>query len=163
MPETYWILVPTVLVFLAGVGILWRPIRAAMRQSRLADARRDFHWQRERLEVKFIQLAWANAKPDRPRWADCEFDDDVSYVRNRSTGELSAFVAVTIVLEDPEHGLDLGLDAVAHRRAGTAIFRFDRNHWETDGRAILNLSPSEAIRFYQDDLEVIGEELVGKR
>jgi hypothetical protein len=43
-------------------------------------------------------------------------------------------------------------------RAGTAVFRLDRDRWETEGRVILNLSPSEAIRTYQHDLEVVGRE-----
>jgi hypothetical protein len=163
MPETLWILVPTILVFLAGMALAWQPIRAAMNRSRLADARRDFHWQRERLEVKFIQLAWTNVPPNGPRWGDCDFEDDVSYVRNRNTGELSAFVGVTVTVTDAEDGLDFGPGAAPSVRAATAIFRFDGRHWETDGRAILNLSPSEAIRFYQDDLEIVGEELIGER
>jgi hypothetical protein len=163
MPETLWILVPTILIVLAGMALVWQPIRAAMNRSRLADARRDFHWQRERLEVKFIQLAWTNAKPSGPRWSECEFEDDVSYVRNRNTGELSAFVEVTVTVTETEDQLDFGPGAVPSVRAATAIFRFDGRHWETDGRAILNLSPSEAIRFYQDDLEIVGEELIGER
>ena len=32
----------------------------------------------------------------------------------------------------------------------------------TDGRVILNLSPSEAIRFYQDDLEMVGQEMADR-
>ncbi len=163
MAETLWILVPTVLVLIAGLAVAWQPIRAAVRRSRLADARRDFHWQRERLEAKFIKLAWTNAKPVGPRWVDCEFEDDVAYVRNRNTDELSAFVGVTIAMVEQVAGPDFSEDAPRRYRAGTAIFRFDRNHWETDGRAILNLSPSEAIRFYQDDLEVVSEELVRGR
>jgi hypothetical protein len=46
-------------------------------------------------------------------------------------------------------------------RIGTAIFRFDRDHWETDGRAIFNLHPGDVIRVYQDDLEVFGQEVGG--
>lgn len=160
MAETLWILVPTVLVLTAGAALVWQPIRAAVRRYRLADARRDFHWQRERLEAKFIKLAWAGAPPNGPRWLDCEFEDDVSYVRNRNTGELCAFVGATVAAGDP---FDFFADPPQRFRIGTAIFRFDRNHWDTDGRAILNLSPSEAIRFYQDDLEVVGEELVRGR
>ena len=161
MPGTWSILVPAAVAFLVGAAVFWRPLRAARQRSRLADARRSFHWQRERLEIKFIQLAWDNAGCDGPRWADCEFDDDVSYVRSRNTRELSAFVRVTIALEAGE--FPLHHDPLQRQRWGTAIFRFDRNHWETDGRAILDLSPAEAIRFYRDDLEVVGEELVGER
>ena len=135
-----------------------RPLGGA--ESRLSQAKRNFHRQRERLEAKFIQLASTQAKPDSPRWADCEFDDAVAYVRHRSTGELSAFVAVTVALQGVHDAAAVSTaDLIGNLRAGTAVFRFDRDHWETDGRAILNLSPSEAIRFYQDNLEVVAQEL----
>jgi hypothetical protein len=145
---------------MAGIGILlWRPARIAASQSRLTQAKRNFHRQRERLEAKFIQLAAANAKADAPRWTECDFDDAVAYVRNRATGELSAFVAVTVAMESLENSSRSASDLISNLRAGTAVFRFDRDHWVTDGRALLNLSPREAIRFYQHDLEVVGQEL----
>jgi len=134
-------------------------MRVARREARFAKTKRDFHSQRERLEAKFVQLASAGAHANSPHWADCDFDDDVAYVRNRSTRELAAFVAVTIPTGDRESSpLGTG-DVVGNLHAGTAVFRFDRDHWETDGRAILNLNPTEAIRFYQHDLEVVGREL----
>ena len=82
----------------------------------------------------------------------------MAYVRSRATGELSAFVAVTIATEDSDSGPYGPSDAVGNLQAGTAVFRFDRDHWETDGRAILNLSPSEAVHYFRDDLEIVGEE-----
>ena len=90
------ILVLAAVLFVIGVALIWRPIMTAWREARFAEARRDFHRQRERLEAKFVQLGLLGHRPDGPRWNDCDFDDDVAYVRNRTTGELSAFVAVTI-------------------------------------------------------------------
>jgi hypothetical protein len=131
--------------------------------TRLAQAQRRFHAERERLEAKFVQLAAAQLGPDAPRWADCSFDDDVSYVRSKTSGELSALVAVTLAAE-PLDGLAQGpYGGVAGLQAGTAVFRFDRDHWETDGRALLNLSPSEAIRHYSGDLEIVGEDFAHRR
>ena len=124
----------------------------------LTQAKRRFHAQRERLEAKFIQLAAAHATPDAPQWTDCTFDDDVAYVRSRTTGELSAFVAVTIAMEDSDGLPQHSADAVGNLQAGTAVFRFDRDHWETDGRAILNLTPNEAVQHYHNDIEVVEEE-----
>ena len=43
--------------------------------------------------------------------------------------------------------------------ARARVFGLDRDHWETDGRAIFNLTPAEAIRFYLRDLKVVGREL----
>ncbi len=150
-------------VFSLAVGVpaflfLFRPLRVASREAKFVKRRRDFHLQRERLEAKFIQLAAVNANANSPLWAECEFDDDVAYVRDRTSGELSAFVAVSIAADSfdlAESGLG---ELVGNLRSATAVFRFDRDHWETDGRAILKLSPSDASRFYQHDLEVIAHE-----
>ena len=157
MIGTLWILLGAGIFLAASVLIYW-PMRAASRNARFAQVKRNFHAQRERLEAKFVQLASARAAPHAPQWADCDFDDDVTYVRHRTTGELSALVRVTVAVDDFE-AWDAGTtDVIGNLRAATAVFRFDRDHWETDGRAILNLSPNEAIRFYQDDLEMVGEE-----
>jgi len=150
-----------VAAILAGILFVWRPIRLAYRQAQFAAKRRDFHTQREHLEAKFIRLASANPRSNATYWDDCDFDDDVAYVRNRNTGELSAFVRVTVAVDagkDPAAAME---SIIGNLRAGTAIFRFDRDHWETDGRAILNLSPAEAIRFYQNDLEMVDQKLFG--
>jgi len=157
MVDFWWIPIVAIL-FVAGLILIWRPIRATLREVRFAEACREFHRQRERLEVKFVQLGMVGARPEGPRWTDCDFDNDVTYARNRLTGELSAFVAVTIEMDTAEEGSSGTLDAVSNLRAATAVFRFDRQHWETDGRAIFNLSPAEAIRFYHRDLELVGQE-----
>jgi hypothetical protein len=157
MAEPWWIVAAAVVVFLAAGMLVWWPMRLSSRETRFADARRDFHFQRERLEMRFIQLAGAQAKPGSPRWADCEFDDDVSYVRNRYTGALSAFVGARVYLEGVDESLRA--DQACGVREATAVFRFDGRRWATDGRAIFNLTPSEAIRFYERDLEMVGQEL----
>ncbi|NUQ61868.1 MAG: hypothetical protein HUU20_05240 [Pirellulales bacterium] len=158
MGEYWWIFLAAAF-FVAGLVLIWRPIRSTLREIRFAEACRDFHRQRERLEAKFVHLGVASAKPDSPRWSDCDFDNDVTYARNRLTGELTAFVAVTIEMENGgADGPSGGSDTIGNLRAATAVFRLDGHHWETDGRAIFNLSPAEAIRFHRD-LELVGQEL----
>ena len=159
MGVNFWIVLATGVLFLAGAGLILRPIHAAWREARFAEARRDFHRQRERLEVKFVQLGVIHANPHAQGWTDCEFDDDVAYARNRSTGELSAFVAVTIEMEDFGGPADHAPDAIGNLRAATAIFRFDGRRWETDGRAVFDVTPAEAIRFFHRDLKMVGQEL----
>jgi hypothetical protein len=159
MFELLWVIVSALALAVIVAGLTWRPIHQCWRKARFAEARRDFHRQRERLEAKFLQLGVTNAKPEMPPWMDCQFDDDVAYARNRSTGELSALVAVTILLSDfdggPEETRGEPPDPF---RLATAVFRFDRGHWMTDGRAIYNLSPTETIHFYQRELEMVGQE-----
>jgi hypothetical protein len=145
-----------VVSILIVVILAWRPIRSAMRQAQLARARKDFHRQREWLEAKFLELASASGKPRGLRWTDCDFDDDA---RDRRTGELSAFVAVTIAFEAIEGGDMEGVEAVGNLRAATAVFRCSKNRWYTDGRAVFNLNPTEAIAHFRDDLEIVGCEV----
>ena len=163
MIGSWWLLVLAGAILAVMVWV-WRPARAAAREAQFAQARRDFHAQRERLEVKFILLAAAHTAPSGPHWADCEFDDDVAYVRNRTTKEVAAFVAVKVAIDDGDDPPTNVSGIGGNLHAGTAVFRFDRSRsrWETDGRAILYLKPAEAIRFYQDDLEMIDQELAGR-
>jgi hypothetical protein len=153
-----WWLPIVAVALLAFAALVWQVRRKAVRATPLAQAKQRFHAQRERLEAKFIQLAAAHANPDAPQWSDCTFDDDVAYVRSRTTGELSAFVAVTIAAEDAGAAPGSTSDAVGNLQAGTAVFRFDRDHWVTDGRAILNLSPTEAVQRFRNDIEFVEEE-----
>jgi hypothetical protein len=134
-----------------------------MRASRYERARRDFHRCRERLEAKFVQLAGESGKPRGLRWTACDFDDDVSYARDRRSGELRAFVAVTIAFEAIEGGGMEHVEAVGNLRAATAEFRLIDGRWQTEGRAIFNLNPTEAIDYYRDNLELVGQETLTSR
>jgi hypothetical protein len=158
MLENWWIWTSAAL-FLIGLLYFWGPVWRAIHEARFVRIQREFHTQRERLEAKFVQLAIAHSKPESPRWEDCEFADDVAYVRHRVTGELSAFVAVSITSEDVADGAGFSTgDAVGKMQLGTAMFRFHHNHWETDGRAILNLTPKQAVRYLQRDWKIVGHE-----
>ena len=44
-------------------------------------------------------------------------------------------------------------------RAATAVFRVERGNWATDGRALFNLTPTEAVSYYQENLELVAQEL----
>ncbi len=145
-------------VLLVVAAFYWRAQKRPVRRLPFAQAKRRFHTERERLEAKFITLAAARLGPDAPSWADCNFADDVAYVRSRRTGELSAFVALTIATEDSDTSVAGVSDAVGNLQAGTAVFRLDGDHWVTDGRTLLNLSPSEAVYRFRGDLEIVGEE-----
>ena len=48
-------------------------------------------------------------------------------------------------------------------RAATAVFRVEKGVWATDGRALFNLNPREAIAYYQDNLEQVAQELAQHR
>lgn len=161
--STWWVFAGAGLAAaVIAVGIAWRPLRERQREKRLARARRDFHRQRERLEARFFTLAAGSGKPRGLEWVRCDFEDDVVYARHRQSGELSAFVGVTIGFEAIEGGGMEEVQAVGNLRAATAVFRVERGMWATDGRALFNLTPSEAVAFYQDNLEFVAEEVAAR-
>src|SRR5687768_18179482 len=79
--------------------LMWRPYRSVRQEKWLGRARREFHLRREQLEAKFVERAGESGKPRGLRWVDCDFDNDVTYARDRRSGQLSAFVAMTISFE----------------------------------------------------------------
>jgi hypothetical protein len=161
-----WIAITLIgLIALGLTAAYFAWFRRSVQRARLAPlgrAKQQFHVQRERLEAKFIQLAAAHTGHDAPQLTDCTFDDDVAYLRCRRTGELSAFVAVTIATESVATGYASGVN-VENLQAGTAVFRFDCDHWETDGRTLLNLTPDEAAVRFDGDLEVVDQEIASHR
>ncbi len=146
-------------VLLCAAAVAWRPVRARLREKQLARARRDFHRHRERLEAKFLSLAAQSGKPRGLDWVRCDFEDAVLYARHRQSGELSAFVGVTIGFEAIAGGGMEGVEAVGNLRAATAVFQVEGGNWATHGRALFNLTPAEAVQYYQDKLELVAEEL----
>jgi len=159
MQGYWWIILATALLGFSAIAIIWRPMLTSWREARLAEACRDFHLQRERLEVKFMILGMVEDRGAEDRWSDCRFDDDVAYARNRDSGELSALVAVTLHLDEPFDPLMIENELGDSSCEATAVFRFDGRHWDTEGRAIFNLTPTEAIHFFERDLEMVGQEL----
>jgi hypothetical protein len=158
MNPIWWVIAAALIGCGAGVAFVWRPLRHARREKVLFRARREFHRQREMLEARFVQRAAACGKPRGLRWTDCEFSNDVTYARDRRTSRLSALVAVTIAFEAVEGGGMEENENVGNLRAASAVFNYDRAHWTTDGRAIFNLNPTEAVRFYQANLELVAQE-----
>lgn len=153
---------------LAIILIAWRPIRGAVREARFAQDRRDFHRQRERLEARYLHLAANSGRAPHLRWSDCEFSNDVTYARDKRSGRLCAFVAVTIACDQPASGglLDLSLEefgAVANVRAATAVFHYEKGRWHTLGRTVFHLSPDEALARYKDVFVPLGQELARQR
>jgi hypothetical protein len=159
MDGNWWtVLLVLAALAVAALALVWRPVRSSLRQSRLARARQDFHRHRERLEARFWQLAGSCGKPRGLEWVSCDFDDDVVYARDRRSGELAAFVAVTIKFEAIAGGPMEDVEAVGNLRAATAVFRCQRGRWMTEGRAIFNLNPTEAVRHFHE-MELVGHEV----
>ncbi|MCU0879613.1 MAG: hypothetical protein MUF06_17695 [Pirellulaceae bacterium] len=155
LPEPWqWITAALVVLAVIGVGIgvsLWgRP-----RRSTLVKARKLFQLRREWLEARFFTKAAASGKPRGLEWVDCEFEDSVSFARDRHTGQLRALVGVTIKFRAVEGGGMEDNPNVDNLRAASAVFLFDGEEWTSDGRVIQNLNPVQAIEHFRQELEMI--------
>ena len=162
MAGTGWLIAIIALasvLLLAALGwlILWA--RRVVQKSEFASARKSFRGQREYLEAKFFQLAAGSGKPRGLEWVNCEFDDDVSYARDRQTGDLAALVGVTIQFAAIEGGGMEGVEAVGNLRAATAVFQYSSGKWRTDGRAIFNLNPTQAIHHFHSSLVMVAQDV----
>ena len=128
-------------------------VRRKQQEIALAERRATFSRRREWLEAKFLQTANARGTPRGLEWIDCDFDDHVSFAKDRRSGELTALVGVAIQFRAIEGGGMEHVEAVANRKAATAVFRFRDTEWMTEGRALFNLNPLEALEYYQKELE----------
>lgn len=140
-----WIVAGSVGILFIVAALVWPPVLRARRKAQFERARREFRQRRERLEARFLELAASSGKPRGLRWTDCEFDDPVTYARDGRTGEFCAFVGVTIYFDAIEGGGMEENENVRRPKAATAEFRLRGGQWQTSGRAIFNLNPSEAV------------------
>lgn len=147
-----WIVGGMVLGGLAA-ALFWAALRHPRRIS-VESARKLFHLQREHLEFRFFVLASQTGKPRGLEWTDCDFEDEVSLARDRHTGRLRAYVAVTIRFRALEGGGMEDNPNVDDLKAGSAEFRLEGSEWGTDGRVVFNLNPVEAIQYYRE-LEMV--------
>lgn len=143
------------LLLLLGVVVAfgWRPLRRLLREIRIEHARELFNLQRARLEDEFFRAAASSGKPCGLRWNLCEWEQPVEFVRERATGQLAALVGVSIAFEAIEGGDMEGVEAVANLRNASAVFVFDRGHWQTTGKAIFNMNPDEALHHFRNQYE----------
>jgi hypothetical protein len=119
-------------------------------------ARESFHLQRERLHQQFFHAAAVSGLPRGLRWKSCEWEPLTEFARDRRSGQIVAFAAVTIHFEAIEGGDMEGLPAVSLPRNASALFSFYRGHWHTSGQAIYNKNPDEAVDHFHNQYERLG-------
>jgi hypothetical protein len=150
MPMWFWLPALVLAILTAAMLlIVWRGTR------RLSGTMTLFDQQRNRLQILFFETASALGKPRGLRWTACDWGDRVEFARDRKTGQLFAFVGVTIAFEAIEGGDMEGVAAVGNLRNASAVFAFDGAAWTTVGRAIFNLNPDEAIQHLREHYERI--------
>jgi hypothetical protein len=126
---------------LAQVGIIWRRRRQV---ARFQGAIASFSGQAG-LTSLFLAAANATGKPRGLRWKSCELQGEPLFATDRSTGEIYALHGATIGFEAIPGGDMEDVEAVDDIRYVTAVFVYRDGQWQTDGRAIFNLEPSQAI------------------
>jgi hypothetical protein len=156
-----WAFASIAVVTALGTGWLARRLLRAVRESRVTSALKQFRYHREYLEAKFLDLAARTGKPRGLAWESCEFDDHVEFARDRQTGQLRALVGVAIRFSAIEGGGMEDVEAVNDTRAATALFQHQNGRWTTQGRALFNVNPREAIDHYPDDLDLVTGESAG--
>jgi hypothetical protein len=149
-----WIVAAVIAALAAAGGVWWFAQRPGRRQS-IERARKLFHLQRERIEHKLFMLAARSGKPRGLEWVECDFEDEVSFARDRHTGRLRALVAVTIRFRAIDGGGMEDNPNVGNLRAASAVFLLDGDDWSTDGRVVFNVNPAEAIQLYREELELV--------
>ena len=149
----YWIAGAVVLGHI--VALTFYLLNRRGNAQKVDDAIAEFHRRREWLEADFLTAATASGKPRGLRWSEVDFENGVTFARDRANGQLRAFVGVTIGFEAIEGGGMEDVEAVSNLRTATAVFRYVEEKWVTDGRTLFNLGPAEAILHFQHELELL--------
>lgn len=142
MNWSFVLMIAVVAVLVASASI---PLARRWQDWDAQRAIRLFQLRREVLEAKFFDIARSLGKPRGLRWLDCEWSDDVAFARERTSGMLTAFVAVDIRFEAIEGGDMEEVAAVSSVRDAAAVFHFRHGVWGTGGRALFNMNPRLAI------------------
>ncbi|MBC7351380.1 MAG: hypothetical protein H5U08_03395 [Thermogutta sp.] len=149
--ELSLILIP--LAVAAILAALWRPLRRLQARAVFEKARRQFHRQRESLEARLVRQIAVPVVAGELEWVDCEFDDEVLYLRERGGHRLAAVVLVTLGTDS-----DWLPASEESQRCGVAIFRFDKDHWTVDPKVYMNLTPEDVVRQFSGTMEVLYRE-----
>jgi hypothetical protein len=109
------------------------------------DARVAFRTDQSALLKAFRQAAAASGRPRGLIWVEVEPDGEPVFVRERGTRQLVALLPAMVRFE-PEPGSDLeDVPQAREARPVVALFTFDGRAWQTVGRAVFNLSPTQVI------------------
>jgi hypothetical protein len=148
----FWLAVLAIAVVALIAWVLSRPARNRRRTAR---ALAQFEQRRGEYQRQFLTAASATGKPRGLAWKKCDLQPGLVLARDRGNGELIALVGVTISFEAIEGGGMEEVEAVGNLRAATAVFHWNGRDWTTQGRAVFNLEPREALERYGASLEPI--------
>ncbi len=141
---------------IGGVGVMgWRSLHGMRRAFTQERARESFRLQRERLEAKFLDAAAATGMPKGLEWKDVAFESMLELVHDLGSRQLLGLVPATIEFTATVGGPMEGVEAVSNLRYATAVFIFQKGHWVTNGRALFNMHPQEAIEHFAGQFQKV--------
>lgn len=146
----FWVMVGVALAGMAA-ALLYRPMRRFYREVTEERAHELFRLQREMLEAKFLELGRSKGMADGVAWSDCEFDGDSQFARHLKSGQLVAFVEVTVHFESEAASIDS--ETIGANRQATAVFQYHHGQWGTNGRALFDMTPAEALEHFQGEYQ----------
>jgi hypothetical protein len=155
MTAFWWTMVGLSTLTMTVAVLVWFWSRKRRGSIHFAHARKRFHLRREWLEAEFITEASRAYKPRGLVWPDCEFDDEAVFATDRNTGQLRAFTGVSVRVKTAEPDAMADDPFADSPRAATAVFYFDGREWTTQGRALFNLSPLEAVERFKHELKMV--------
>ena len=118
-------------------------------------ARELFRLQHERFEEMLLKAASETGKPRGLRWLGCSITGDAVLVRDTATRQIVALVPVLLTFE-PIEGSDMeDVSAARDPRPATALFTFEKGHWHTTGRIVMNHTPHQAIAAFGTQFKLI--------
>ncbi len=135
---------------LAGLVLVWLARNWWQRRSRAQQhdlfqrAVEEFPRQTDHTK-KFLAAANTTGKPRGLRWVSCELQGQPIFATNEATNEIFGLSGATIGFEAIPGGDMEEVEAVGDIRYVTAVFQYRNSKWQTDGRAIFNLEPAQAL------------------
>ena len=151
----WWIVAGVGIVALVALVVASPLLVRRARQREAEQALIKFRHQREMLEAKFFTMAGSLGKPRGLHWLDCQWQDQVTFVRDKQSGLITAFASVNISFEAIAGGDMEDVAAVGTVREACALFHYQTGSWGTGGRALFNLDPQMAVERFKDQYEPI--------
>lgn len=139
-----------------GVGVVtWKSLRGMGQAFNQERARELFRLQKELFEAKFLDAAAATGLPKGLIWKDVALEATLELVYDLSSRRLLGLVPATIEFTAIEGGPMEGVEAVGNLRYATAVFMFVKGQWTTQGRALFNMHPGEAIEHFAGQFQKV--------
>ena len=132
-----------------ALALAWRGRRRTRHQALYQRAIDEFPQQAKGLSQVFLAAANATGKPRGLIWKSCELQGEPLFATDHTTGEIYGLSGATIGFAAIPGGDMEEVEAVGDIRYVTAVFVYRENKWQSDGRAIFNLEPAQALERLQ--------------